>query len=270
VAGGEGNFSFDNSNAQAADRLVIKNGDLMLVVADPPASLARISKLADEMNGFVVTANQYMTSLENGVEVPEASITIRVPAERLNEALDRIRAESDRAPLSEKLGSEDVTKDYTDLQSRLRSLSAAEAQLTEIMGSATKTEDVLNVYNQLQQVQMQIEQVKGQIQYYEQSAALSAISVTLRANEAVQPLTIGAWQPTGVAKNAVQALINTLKVIVNIVIWTVILILPVLLILWLVFVLPIRWLWRTYRKRNPREPRPPRTPTVPPVTPPAQ
>jgi hypothetical protein len=108
---------------------------------------------------------------------------------------------------------------------------AAEDQLTEIMGSANRTEDVLAVYNQLVQVREQIEVIKGQMQYYEQSAAMSAISVDLLANAAVQPLTVGGWQPEGTAREAVQALINTLKTLGSLVIWIVIWLVPVLLVL---------------------------------------
>jgi hypothetical protein len=91
-----------------------------------------------------------------------------------------------------------VTSEYTDLESRLGNLEAAEEQLTRIMESAVKTEDVLNVYNQLVQTREQIEVIKGQMKYYEQSAAMSAVSVELIPNEAVQPLSIGGWQPVGV------------------------------------------------------------------------
>ena len=242
------------SGDQAANRLVIKNADLQIVVASPQESMDRIGKMAEEMEGFIVSSKLDHRTLDSGVQVPEGSITIRVPAERLNEAVAKIEAESDRDPLSRDISSQDVTKDYTDLQSRLKNLENTEAQLTNIMDSATKTEDVLSVYNQLVQVREQIEVIKGQIQYYEQSAALSAISVSLVANETVQPLTIGSWQPQGVAKNAVQALINSLKFIANAAIWLVIFVAPVLLVLFVVFFLPLRLLWRAVYKRTRRHP----------------
>lgn len=252
------------STSQSVERMVIKNANLSIVVDDPSVSLDQISAMAEEMGGFVVNANLYISQTESGVEVPRGAITIRVPAERLNEALERIQAQSDREPLSKNLDSQDVTRDYTDLQSRLRNLENAEAQLTEIMGSATKTEDVLSVYNRLVEVREQIEVIKGQIQYYEQSAALSAISVDLLANEAVQPLTIGGWEPVGVAKSAIQGLIDVVKFLITTLIWIVILVVPVLAIVYLVFFLPLRFVWRKIRKpraqlapRSPAEPNPP-------------
>lgn len=234
----------------SAERMVVKNAQLSLVVADPPASMKRISDLADQMGGFVVSANLYQERLESGVEVPRAEITIRVPAERLNEALERIRQESNQTPLTETINSQDVTAEYTDLESRLRNLEEAEAQLRNIMDSATKTEDVLAVYNELVRTREQIEVIKGQMQYYEQSSALSSISVSLIANEAVQPLTIGRWQPVGVAKQAIQSLISAFKFIVNAAIWIMLFVLPVLLLLFVVFVLPIYLVVRVWRRRR--------------------
>lgn len=235
-------------------RIVIKNADLTLAVDDPTKSMDNITKLAESLGGFVVNAQLSQTHLESGAEVPQATITIRVPADKLNAALAQIKTETKRPVISEQMSSQDVTKEYTDLQSRLTNLQAAESQLKEIMGSATKTEDVLNVYNQLTQVREQIEVIKGQIQYYEQSAALSAITVQLLANEAVQPLTIGGWQPVGVAKQALQALINALKGLATAAIWLVLLVIPVLFVIllpiYLIFLL-IRYLRRRSRKPVP-------------------
>ena len=251
-----------NISYQTTERVVIKNANLSLVVQDPSDSMSYISQMAEEMGGFVVSANMYMQELESGTQVPRASITIRIPAERLNEALSRIKNQSDQDPLSENISSQDVTSEYVDLQSRLRNLENTEAQLTEIMGSATKTEDVLAVYNQLVQVREQIEVIKGQIKYYEESAAMSAVSTELIADEAVQPLTIGGWQPQGVAKSAIQALINSLKFLANALIWIVLFFVPVILVLYVIFFLPLSLLWRAWKRRRGQRNKAPATPEV--------
>ncbi|HSO27667.1 MAG TPA: DUF4349 domain-containing protein [Anaerolineales bacterium] len=237
---------------QGVERIVIKNANLSLVVDDPGAAMDSISRLADTMGGFVVNANLYQTRLESGLETPRASVTIRVPAERLDEALAEISALSDRDPLNKTIESQDVTREYTDLQSRLRNLQATEQQLISIMEDARQTEDVLAVYNQLSQVREQIEVIQGQIKYYEESAALSAISTELIADAAVQPLTVGGWQPVGVAKDAVQALINTTKFVANALIWVIIYLLPVALLLFVIFILPLRFFWRRLRNNRSR------------------
>jgi len=229
----EGDKALYNMNQTAAstERLVIKNGTLSMAVDDPLLSRDNIARMAEAMGGFVVSADMYQQTLSNGVQVPQVSMTIRVPAERLDEALSAIKAETDQPIITENLNSQDVTAEYTDLSSRLVNLEAAEQQLQEIMDDANRTEDVLAVYSQLVSVREQIELIKGQMKYYEQSAALSAISIQLIANAAVQPITIAGWQPGGVAKQALQSLINALQSLANFTIRLVILYLPVLIII---------------------------------------
>jgi hypothetical protein len=237
-------YSSGGNASGEVDRLVIKNASLSIVVPDPNKSMDSIARLADEMGGWVVNSNLYKITTGEGVEIPQASISIRVPAERLNEALTSIKAEVEDLKedvRSENVSGEDVTATYTDLQSRKANLEQAEAALREIMASATKTEDVLNVFNQLTQVRGEIEVLKGQIKYYEESSSFSAISVELISQASIEPVTIAGWQPQGVARDALQALINAGKLIVNIVIWFVILVLPILVVFYLVIRLVI-WL----------------------------
>jgi hypothetical protein len=222
----------------AGERIVIKNATLSIAVQNPAENLDAVTALADEFGGFVVSSNLYNTTLASGVEVPQANITLRVPAEHLDEALARIKSGAGEI-LSENVSGQDVTREYTDLQSRLKNLQEAEAQLQLIMDEAFRTEDVINVFNQLTYYREQIEIVKGQIQYYETSAAFSAITVDILADAAVQPLTIGGWEPAGVAKDAIQALINTLQGLVDVTIWLALYILPVALVL----LIPLRLIW---------------------------
>jgi hypothetical protein len=216
----------DGTPAGVVQRMVVKTAELSIVVGDPLQKMDDVSNMAEEMGGFVVSSNVWQNTLSNGAKVPHASITIRVPSERLDEALGLIKAGVGEIT-SEKVSGQDVTSDYTDLQSRLRNLEAAETQLQEIMDEATKTEDVLQVYNNLVNVREQIEVIKGQMQYYEQAAALSMISVDITGDEEAQPLQIGGWQPAGVAKDAIETMINTLQSLGNIAIWFVLCVLPI-------------------------------------------
>ena len=228
-------------------RMVIKNASLSIVVEDPAVSLDLISVMAERLGGYVVSSNLYKALLDSGVEYPEASVTIRVPAENLEQALSEIKSGAGEV-LNENVSGQDVTQEYTDLESRLRNLERAEEQLAEIMEASYNTDDVLSVYNRLVEIREQIEVIKGQMKYYEQSAAMSSISVYIQANEAVQPLKIGNWQPVGVAKKAIQALINTLKSLANALIWIGLYILPVALILYF----PARWVWKGVKTLNQR------------------
>lgn len=222
--------SSDSSRTVAAsvERIVIKNADLAIVVSDVEGRMKNIQIMATQMGGFVVSSNLYQSYTNNYVEVPEAQVVIRVPAESLEDALNQIKKDVVEIQ-TETVSGQDVTAEYVDLKSRLKNLEAAEAQLNEILQSATATEDVINVFNQLVYYREQIEVVKGQIKYYDEAASLSAISVRIIAEETVQPLAIGKWEPKGVALEAIQDLVYFYQDFVSFVIYFVIYTLPVLL-----------------------------------------
>jgi hypothetical protein len=230
---GRSSFSSSDTSGEAApiESLIIRNANLTLVVEDPAQSAEDISNLAESLGGFVVTSNVYQTTYGSS-EIPttRASITIRVPVERLDEAIDKIT--DGVIELREKnIIGQDVTSEYTDLQSRLTNLEVAEEQLREIMDKATQTEDVLKVFDDLRSVREEIEVIKGQMKYYEDSARLSAISIELIPDELAQPLSIGGWRPQGTAKDAVEALINALQFLADAGIWILICVAPILLLI---------------------------------------
>jgi hypothetical protein len=215
-------------DTSAQDRLVIMNADLTIVIPDPQAKLQAISQMAASMGGFVVSMNMDQTTLQNGQTAPEGSISIRIPSGKLDDALKQIKADAIDVRNENQTG-QDVTQQYVDLQSQLDALQAAETQLTAIMQNATKTQDVLDVFNQLESYRQQINVIKGQMQYYQQASTYSLINVTLIAEQTVQPIEIGGWKPEGVARDAIQSLIRFWQGFVNFLISFFLLVLPILI-----------------------------------------
>lgn len=243
-----GGSAFD-TNAQSTERIVIRNASLSIVVEDPTGAVTTITRMAEGMDGFVVSSNLYKTTTSSGLEVPNANITVRVPADKLEEALEQIKGLVGDAKvdiLNEEISGQDVTSEVTDLESRLRNLKAAEEQLLEIMENAAESEDVIAIFRELTSVRGEIEVIEGQIKYYRESARLSAISVYLQAKAAIEPITIGGWQPGVEAQRALQALVEGGKYIVNALIWLVLFALPILAVI----VLPIYLVIRAIRKRQ--------------------
>ena len=246
-------LAFDNTE-RSERRLVIKNADLTIVVKDPITKMDAIASMAESMGGFVVSTTTGESYLSDGTtKVPEGSIMVRIPAEKLNDALKEIKADAVDVQ-NETQSGQDVTKEYTDLESQLKNLNATEKKLTEIMEKAEATDDVLAVFNQLTQIRGQIEVIKGQMQYYEQSVALSAVSVRLIADKAIQPIEIAGWQPQGEARDAVQALVNFFQNFATFLIWLVIFFIPIAAIIIVLIALLWRlgkWLWK---KASPKKP----------------
>jgi len=249
TAGGSG------FEAAEVERMVIQNADLNIVVADPEAKMDEISKMADSMGGFVVSKNIYQTYTSNNIKVPEGQITVRVPAEKLEDALGQIKADAVEVQNETRSG-QDVTREYVDLGSRLKTHEQAAEQLSEILDQKTESAEVIEVFNQLVYHREQIETIKGQMQYYEEASALSAITVQISAEETLQPLEIAGWKPVGVARDALQALINFFQGFVNFLIWLIILIIPagllLLGLLWVVWKV-FRFVWRKLFPRGVRK-----------------
>ena len=241
-------------NAQTVDRLVIRNANLSLLVTDPIDANNRIAQLAGSLNGFVVSSNVYQASTDaEGNKIMQASITIRVPSAQLDAALAQIRALAVEVQ-TESITGQDVTAEFTDLESRLRNLEATEAQLVNIMDSATKTEEVLAVFNQLTYIREQIEQIKGQMKYYRDSADLSAVTVQLIPDVLAQPITVGGWRPEGVAKAAIEALARALQNLASGLIWLGLYALPLVLVIGLPLYVVVRLIARRVRKPRPAAP----------------
>jgi hypothetical protein len=238
----------------AQDRIVIQNADLTIVVKDPQSKMVEIAALAQRLGGFVVSSNMSQVNLGDNSEVPQGTISIRVPVKDLENALNEIKANTVDVQTENRTG-QDVTDKYVDLQSQLKAKQAAADKLYQIMQSTTNATDTLAVFNQLTQVQSDIEVLKGQINYYDQASALSAISVRLVAEQTIHPIVIAGWQPQGVARDALQALIDFFQNFISFLIWLIIFIIPVAAVVIVLMALMwrlLRWFWKkVFPKKTP-------------------
>jgi hypothetical protein len=215
----------DVANDVTVERLIIRNASLDLVVPDTEAALAEINDVVNELDGYVVESNVYQ--YQEGLQ---AYLTLRIPAEKLDLALERFRGLATEVR-SENVSGQDVTQEYVDLQSYLRNREAVQARLLEYLEEAETTEDALAVDTQLRQIEAEIEQTKGRIQYLEQSAAMSQVTLTLTPDELAQPIQVGGWHPEGTLRNAFQSLVRVLQFLVDAAIVIVVLVLPVVLVI---------------------------------------
>jgi len=231
----------------AVERLIIRNAALDLVVADTKATLDAISDLVDELDGFVVESSAY--KYQEGLQ---AHVTLRVPAEDLDAALERIRDLATDVR-RESISGQDVTEEYVDLRARLRNREATQARLLQYLEDAEDTEAVLAVDEQLRWVESEIEQLKGRIQYLEESAAMATVTLDITPDELAQPIQIGGWHPEGTLRDAFQSLIRMLQFLVDAAIVIVVLIIPTLAVIALPFMglfLLVRAIARRRRARK--------------------
>lgn len=241
-------------------KMIVYTAELSLVVKDSGVAQEEITRMIEGVGGYVSNSSSYTYS--GGLR--RITLTLRLPAEKFNETMSALR-DMAMEVTQETIGSQDVTQEYVDLESRLRALEAKAERLEELMDKAEDTEAVLAVYEQLSQTQIEIEQTKGRMQYLERSAAMATITVSLTPDALSQPIEIAGWRPAGIVKAAFEALIKVFQWLIGALIWIIILIIPVSLFIGGLFYLFIKGLRLLFGGRK----RAPKTPPTPPAASPS-
>jgi PKD repeat protein len=159
------------------DRMIVRTGDISMVVESVQTTIDNITRLANDSKGFVVSSRTWLSG-----EALNGSISIRVPAGDYESVLKAVRAMAIEVT-SENTSSSDVTEEYMDLTARLGNLEATEQQLLQIMSRATTVEDVLKVQAQLSSTREQIESTKARIQYIERTTSTSLLNINLQQSQ---------------------------------------------------------------------------------------
>lgn len=220
----------DYTPTQTADRMVVQESNLSLVVKDVRESSDKAINYAKSNGGYMVSS-----SLSQPEEAPYAYVVLRVPAKNLKAAVDYFRSLSIKVS-SENLIGTDVTDQYVDLNARLVILNKTKVKFEEIMNQAVKVQDMLEVQRELINVQSQIDSIKGQQQYLEKTAELAKISLSLSTDEFSLPYApTDTFRPAVIFKQAVRSMVGTARGIAKLAIWLgvyAVIIVPVGLIIW--------------------------------------
>lgn len=228
-------------------RKVIQTASLKITVKDTAAVLDAVQTLAKELGGYVVSSNAWRET-----EQLRAQVTLRVPADQLQTALQRIRTQAIKVD-SESISGEDVTQEYTDNESRLRNLRATEKELLELLTTARektgKAEDVLAIFRELTQIREQIEMLQGRQQYLDTMTAMATISVDIWPEPLEKPIVEPGWKPLKTLRDAFRALTQTGQMLVDGIIWLVVYAVPVLAVIALPVMLVV-WAVRRSRRRK--------------------
>jgi len=193
---------------------IIKSGSLSLVVNDLDAAQADIETIVDSKQGYIVYLYDYDTTGGDRI----ISITFKVPQENFDATYEEVKGIADEV-VSASIDANDVTQEYTDLQSRLTNLKASESQYLTIMSRATDIEDILAVQNELTNVREEIEVIQGQINYYDSYTDYSTITVTLSLSPENIEIPEEKWRPWAVVVEAWEAFLEVLKWLFKVLIW---------------------------------------------------
>ncbi len=221
--GGDGQPGGADSFEDLANRQIVKTGELTVEVENVSSAVGAIRALALELGGYVGGSHA-------GTADDAATLTLRIPAGRFDDALSRLHDLGGEVT-AEATREQDVTGSVVDLEARIRNLDASEAQYRALLNRASDIEDILTIQSRLDEVRGQIEQLQAQLDQLSELASLATLTVTVVPVVAPVEQTAAAWDPKAIFDSAVAALVGLGQAIAAVGIWLAILGLPLAVML---------------------------------------
>ena len=223
-AGPGSTFAAAKATLLTRDRKLVRTVNLELVARDPEAVARQIQAVAARLGGYVTAS----TAQRDG-DAMHCGLTLRVPADRLDDALGALRKLAVRVN-RESQQVDDVTEQAVDLDARLRTLQATEKELLALLSESrarqSKAADVMAIYSELTEIRTRIEQFQGQKQTLERQVAFSTVVVDLVPEEVARPVVRTGWRPGETLHLALRGLVAGLRGLFNVAVFLVVVILP--------------------------------------------
>ena len=153
---------------------IVKTAQLSVQVpkGDFQGQFQQATSIAGTFHGFVESSSQ-----SQGDKSRSGTLLIRVPSENFDATM---RALGNLGNIdSQSVSGQDVSSQFVDLEARLRTWEAQEAVFIRLMHKANSINQTLQIQRQLQDVQMQIEQIKGELHQLHDQTTLATIDVMI-------------------------------------------------------------------------------------------
>lgn len=188
------------------DQKIIRTADIRLEVPDVQKTAENIATIAESAQGVIqdssVSAgqsNQY-----------SGTITIRIPSERFEEVLSRVRELGKLT--SSTVSADDVTEEYVDLTAQKSALENQLTQYNRILGQAVNVSEILEVQREIERVQVELDRIVGRMKYLDNRISFSTI--TIRLSEPAQVITSSGNSLASVISEGIAGFTGTVIILV--------------------------------------------------------
>jgi hypothetical protein len=162
----------DKADTAPIERKLIKSGELRFRTRNIPETYAFILGLADSLDGYV--SDEQMNSHTGSTE---QSLTLRVPAKNLDVLINAITGFAGELDYRN-IGVQDVTLEYVDVESRIKTKKELETRYLELLEQAQKVEEILSIERELGTLRADIESMEGRLNYLKNQVDLSTLRVS--------------------------------------------------------------------------------------------
>lgn len=166
--------SAEDGPAAAIDREVITTGYVTVTVDDPLDAADDAVRITESNGGRVDGRSEYAPTQGSG---GSATLTLRVPADRLTATLEELRELGKVQEVS--LNATDVTMETQDLDARITALSASVDRLLALLTAATDTDTLIQLETAISERQADLESLTAQRRYYTDQISLSTVTLNL-------------------------------------------------------------------------------------------
>jgi protein-tyrosine-phosphatase len=154
----------DASTPVSSQKLVRKVW-LVAETEDLDGLLSQVQQRITELGGYVESREVYNGNSKNTYRSRNADLTIRIPAQQLNEFVAHVTENSNITSSNET--ADDITLSYVATQSRITALETEHARLLELLAKAETMEDLLKIESRLTDVRTELEEVTSQLRVYD-------------------------------------------------------------------------------------------------------
>jgi hypothetical protein len=179
---------------------------------DPWATADQARAIAAGLGGDVLGLSQ-----SGSGDQRNATLTIRVPSDRFDDALAQLK-KLEGEVLTSNVDGKDVTDQFVDLQARLTARQAEEQSYLALLTKAQSVDEILKVQSALFNVRAQIEQLQGQLNSMKGRIDYSTITMSISPLVPVAGPS-GTWDPSVTFARALAALGALFRVLADIAIW---------------------------------------------------
>ncbi len=176
-----------NENGASSNRKLITTVNLSAETTDFDTLINNINQKVAALGGYIESSNVNIGSsyYEGYGSSRSASMTIRVPANNLQEMTDMVTENSNITSQSKNV--DDVTLSYVDLQSRKNAYKAEEERLLEMMELTQTIDEMIIIEDKLADVRYHLESMESQLRTFDNQVDYSTVYLNIKEVVRITP-----------------------------------------------------------------------------------
>lgn len=170
-------ISATGAGENLADQKLVKRVYIDAETEDLDPLLAGLNEKLSSLGGYVEYQDIYNGSTYASRRYRSATMTIRVPAEKLDSFVSQVEDTSNVVSVSQ--SQENVTLTYVATESRMKALETEQARLLELMDQAETMADLLEIEARLTDVRSELEQITSQLRVLSNQVDYATVELSI-------------------------------------------------------------------------------------------